>query len=318
MAGLTAALIGPGRIGRHHAKWLAACGCELVGFACSSAEHLEPRAAELAETCGQTVPGFADVEAMLTTARPALVSVCSPAEEHLEHVAAALRAGCAVLCEKPLCWDSELDAAIDQAERLAALATQVGRPLGVNLQYTLAGDDYRALVGSRAAPRRVDVILESRGRGAERTPSEVWMELGPHALSLAQALAPGAAFEDGAWRAAGAPRTVVATGRLRRDGAAIAVRLETGQVMDGALRRRFGADEEMVDYSGRNNASGVYRTVLSGAAGERESEDWLQGSLRGFVAAVTSGVRPPIEASAALGNLRAQVTVAKLLSAEGE
>ena len=192
-------------------------------------------------------------------------------------------------------------------------------PCGVNLQYSLAAEPYLALVGPQPTPERVSVTLESRGRGAERTPAEVWMELGPHALSLALALAPGARVDLASLRVESAPRTARVQCRLDAPHGPVQATIAVGQRPEGDLVRRFGVDDALVDYAGRNNDSGRYRTYLSREGVEQESVDWVERSLCGFVAAVQSGAdESPLSVALGLENLRVQVQVARWLGASGE
>lgn len=308
---LRVALIGPGKIGAHHAKWYAAAGCELVGFATSSPDTLATRATQLAAVAGQAGRGFTDVAAMLDTLAPDLVSVCSPPALHLSHARLALARGVATLCEKPLGWGADLDAVVAEAEALCDLADARGVLFGVNLQYALAAEAYRALVGDTGAVREVAVVLESRGSGAERTPEQVWTELGPHALSLVLTLAPGATPLLATLQCRTAPRTALVEFQLAGPDGPVRAVVETGQRLDGPLVRRFGVNGRLADYAGRNNAAGRYATFLSQGGICRESVDLMEQSLTRFVAARKTGVQEaPIPARMAATNLRLQAALA--------
>ncbi|MBI5832285.1 MAG: Gfo/Idh/MocA family oxidoreductase [Armatimonadetes bacterium] len=313
---LSAVIVGPGRIGRQHAKWLSAAGCELVGFVCASPSHLGQRAAELADVSGQVVPGFASLPELLSAVTPDLATVCTPAEHHAAPALMLIDHGIPTLIEKPLTWSDDLAAAVAEAEAVAALTEERGVLCGVNLQYTLAAAPYFAMVGPQPTPARVSVTLESRGRGAERTPAEVWTELGPHALSLALALVPGAEVESDSVSVRTAPRTARVQCQLRAPHGLVGANIEVGQRLTGDLVRRFGVDEALVDYAGRNNDAGRYRSYLSRGGVEQESVDWVEQSLCGFVAAVQSGAdESPLPVALGLANLRVQAQVARWLEA---
>lgn len=318
MSGLRAAVIGAGRIGRHHAKWYARAGCEVAGFVTSSAESVSRRAAELAEECGVVGPGFASVEEMLEEVQPDLVSVCTPAEWHHAPARAALERGIPTLCEKPLTWHATPSVALAQAAELCDLADRAGVPLAVNLQYTACAAMYTELVGPIGRPKRCQVTLESRGRGAERTPSEVWMELGPHALSLAFALLPGARFDPDDVVVDLAPRSATACLGLRTATGRVETIVTVAQRLEGDLVRRFGVDERLVGYSGRNNDAGVYCTYLATGDVAREFPDLMQVSIERFVAAVRGQGDVLVGGRAGLENLVAQVSVAGALSTDRE
>jgi len=63
----------------------------------------------------------------LAEARPELVLVASPVKFHAVHAITALRAGAAVLCEKPMAKDAA------EAEAMIAAASATGRPLAIGL-----------------------------------------------------------------------------------------------------------------------------------------------------------------------------------------
>lgn len=312
-----AAVIGAGKIGRHHAKWLHHSGCDVAGFVVSSPDHIESRAAEIRPDCPSLGQGYADVERMLDEVQPELVSVCSPAELHADHAAAALSRGVAVLCEKPLVWSSDPAEAIAQANRLGQLSARHAAPLGVNLQYTFGAHYYRRLAGDIAEPTTCEVVLESRGKGAERSPDEVWMELGPHALSLAFGLLPGYGMDVSSLTVEAPPRTAIAHFRLVGPAGTVQTKVECGQRMEGDLTRRFGLDDRLVDYAGRNNSAGDYCTYLSLGEVEEEYPDLMRTSIERFVTDGVGGVNGAVDQVAGRANLEAQLVIAAAIRDSG-
>ncbi|MCC7494857.1 MAG: Gfo/Idh/MocA family oxidoreductase [Fimbriimonadaceae bacterium] len=310
---LRAAVIGAGRIGRHHAKWYQRAGCRLVGYAVSQPASIAPRGAELAAEGCDPGPGFASYEELLEATAPDLVSVCTPAEAHAAPVRAALERGLAVLCEKPLTWSADPAAAQATAAELVALAARQGALLAVNLQYSYVAPAYRALVGEVGEPQTCEVRLASRGKGAERSPSEVWMELGPHALSLASGLLPGATLDLASLQVSAAPRTVTVRADWCRGPQRVATSLEVAQVLDGPLVRQCGVNGRLVTLGGRNNAAGEFAAFLTAGAVEREFPDWMRQSIEGFVNGVAGGQFGGVTGEAAQDNLAAQLAVAAAL-----
>jgi predicted dehydrogenase len=71
----------------------------------------------------------ADLDEFIGAGRLDAISVCTPNDAHLAPVAAALDAGAAVLCEKPLA------ANLADARGIAGRAAAAKRPFGVNLPY---------------------------------------------------------------------------------------------------------------------------------------------------------------------------------------
>lgn len=306
---LRAAVIGAGKIGRHHAKWYDRCGCELVGWSVSSAASLDSRAADLRADCARIGRGFTSYELLLDELRPDLVSVCTPAEHHFAAARAALSRGIPVLCEKPLVWSGDASQAAAQAQELVALANGQGVLLAVNLQYSYAARWYRDWLG-HAPSTTCEVVLESRGKGAERTPDEVWMELGPHALSLVLALLPDHAPALDSVAVETAPRTAVVRFTMTGGDGDVAATVRCGQRLEGELERRFGLGGDLVDYAGRNNAAGEYRCYLSRGGDEREYPDLMRTSIERFVASVRDGADAGVvDGAAGTANLAVQLQV---------
>lgn len=105
------AIIGFGRMGEVHARAVLSCPQADLVAACDPDEEARRRATEF------RIPAFERLERMLEEARPDAVAVCTPPSSHAELVAACLRRGIHVLCEKPLTTDL---ASARQLWRLAA------------------------------------------------------------------------------------------------------------------------------------------------------------------------------------------------------
>lgn len=111
---LTVGLVGPGAIGRTHAAVVGQIdGLELTAIAGGERDRV------VAEF-GHQISHFDDVETMLSQSRPDIVVITTPSGDHYLPARAALRAGCHVLCEKPLTVDA------GEAARLVALAEEKG------------------------------------------------------------------------------------------------------------------------------------------------------------------------------------------------
>ena len=111
------ALVGAGRMGGLHARNLAASPrFRLVAIA----DHDENLARELASELGTRSTNYAEI---LADPDIAAVAVASSTSSHLENVIAAVSAGKAVFCEKPLSLDADtLASALPEIER-------TGRPV---------------------------------------------------------------------------------------------------------------------------------------------------------------------------------------------
>lgn len=121
-------VVGMGHIGNLHARLYRECaGAELVGVCDILKDRAEAAAAE------HGVPAFLDAAEMLAKLKPDIVSVATAgAENGSDHYAPtmqALRAGCHVLGEKPICNQ------IEEAEEMVALAAEKGLCYGIDLNH---------------------------------------------------------------------------------------------------------------------------------------------------------------------------------------
>ncbi|WP_223208028.1 Gfo/Idh/MocA family protein [Actinopolyspora erythraea] len=96
---LRAAIIGTGAVATHHLTAMSEHDdVEPVAAVDLAPERLN---AFLANHAGPR--GYTDIDEMLATEKPDLVSVCTPPASHVDHVTRSLRAGAWVWCEKPPC-----------------------------------------------------------------------------------------------------------------------------------------------------------------------------------------------------------------------
>lgn len=118
MTTLRVGVVGAGVIGRTHLNAYRAAGTAPVAVT-----DVDPAAAEAAAAeFGLTA--YPSVAAMLGEAELDAVSICTPPAGHLETAVQALRAGVAVLCEKPMARTvEECEAMISAAEEGGALLT---------------------------------------------------------------------------------------------------------------------------------------------------------------------------------------------------
>lgn len=118
MSRIPAGVVGVGKLGAEHARLLAQSDAfELEGVHDRSAARANKVAGAL------SVPAFAEAEALLDRVEAVVVAV--PTVAHHEAAAAAIRAGCHVLVEKPL------TTSLGEADEILALAEEQGVVLGV-------------------------------------------------------------------------------------------------------------------------------------------------------------------------------------------
>lgn len=116
MTKTTFALVGCGRVARQHLRALEhlAERAELVAVC-------DPDADRLAEATAQTdAAGYASLEALLAEVRPDVVVLATPSGLHPEQAEMAARAGCHVMCEKPIATHFE------DGARMVAVCKEAG------------------------------------------------------------------------------------------------------------------------------------------------------------------------------------------------
>lgn len=105
-------LVGCGRIGARHAALIPAVG-RLVAVCDTDPARLAPfRVHDGPEL-------HTDLDAMLASRTPDVVAICTPNGLHASQSIAALRAGCHVLCEKPMALSTKDAQAMNDAARAA-------------------------------------------------------------------------------------------------------------------------------------------------------------------------------------------------------
>lgn len=95
---LRVAILGCGAMGRAHAAAYQTAGAEIAGVC----DVLWEKARDMAGETG--CKAYADLHTMLLEQKPDALSICTPADSHVQAVKTAAECGCAVLCEKPLAW----------------------------------------------------------------------------------------------------------------------------------------------------------------------------------------------------------------------
>lgn len=118
------AIVGAGTWGLQHARVFSAHpDAQLVGIVGRTKERTQARA----DAYG--VPAYTGVDELLERARPDLVTVCLPNEDHFAHAGSAPGAGSA---EKPLVFE------LEQADALLAEAERHGTFFAINFNHRYA------------------------------------------------------------------------------------------------------------------------------------------------------------------------------------
>lgn len=147
------AIVGTGGISRSHARALTGDGRpELV-----AAVDVDPD--RLAEFCAEwSVPGqYSSLEEMLERERPEIVHLCTPPGAHTDAAVQSLRAGAAVVCEKPPCLS------LADCDRIAAAEAESGRPFVTIFQHRFgsAGRYVHQLIDDGALGRPLVAICNT-------------------------------------------------------------------------------------------------------------------------------------------------------------
>jgi predicted dehydrogenase len=183
--------VGAGRrrqgLGPFVARDLVAAGAEIAGFVVTSAASRDAVTRVWSDELGIQARGHLAFPSLLQAAPLDAVAILSPAETHERHLEAALEAGLHVLCEKPFVWGRPELAAT--ARRLALGFETRGLLLWENCQwpYTLPAFEKLHPGALAQPPRRLAVRLQPDSSGVQMIG-----DAAPHALSLIQALLPGA------------------------------------------------------------------------------------------------------------------------------
>jgi predicted dehydrogenase len=309
-ARLRIGIAGAGHFGRFHALKVAASPrATLSGIT-------DPDPARAAAVAKETRSRVLDLDALL--AESDAIVVAAPAEAHFDIAGAALRAGRHVLVEKPIA------ATLDQADALAALATQNGVILQVGHLLRFSAE-HKAISARMHRPLYIDCvrIAPFKPRG---TDVSVILDLMIHDLDLVLALidSPIASVD-----AVGAPVASdyedIANARIRFANGCVAtitasrISLKTERKMrlfsqEGYMSVDFGARKLMM--IGRERG-----IPLPGTGGGRLEEitwkdhDALEAEHAAFAAAILDGAPVIVDAAAGRRALAAALAVTESMSA---
>lgn len=265
---LRVAVLGASGIGFNHALWLDKHAGEIVGFLGSSEGTIAETARKLEAELGHAVPGFSDLEGLLSQTQPQAVCIASPPALHFGQALSCLEAGAHVLCEKPLVYIAGRSKRenLDGARELLRTATKKQLVLASQLQYGAATPILCRLAG--VTPFEVGdfaMEIETLNPHASRDPKELWIDLGAHPLSIAQFLA--------GENAELVEETLQVQALSSESGAEVSarfgVRCEGGRLLmcraivralatGSEARRRFAFNGRIVQYNGVRMTDGTY------------------------------------------------------------
>lgn len=301
------AILGASGIGKSHARWFARQGCEIVAILGKTDDSAAETGTVLHQDFGFSGLTYSSLTALLQETQPDAVCIATPSTLHFAQALECLEAGVHVLCEKPLVYapGRKLRENLDGAKELVKLAKKKQLVLATQLQYGAATPILTKLAGS--TPGEVGdfaMEIETFNPNASRDPRELWMDLAPHPISIAQYLGgEGANMVEESVRVNQAQdaETTQITARFQvhcPDGRLLMCRTIV-RAVDGTFQirkplRRFAFNGRVVAYNGITSPDGVYRAQYTAPDGyDNLYQDPVEYLIADFVQAVRKG-KPPL------------------------
>jgi myo-inositol 2-dehydrogenase/D-chiro-inositol 1-dehydrogenase len=294
-------LLGAGRIGRIHGMNVAARpDATLAAVADASAEA----AASLAREAGAKV---ASIEAILSDGAIDAVLICTPTDTHADLIEAAVSAGKAVFCEKPV------DLASERIRRCLNSVAQAGKPLmiGFNRRFdpSFAALERRLRSGEAGAIEIVSVISRDPSPPPVdyvRRSGGLFRDMMIHDFDMARFLLAEEPVEVFALGSALVDPAIGQAGDV--DTAAVLMKTASGRIaqISNSRRASYGYDQriEVHGSKGMLRAGNIHETTIEIATGAGFRADPVQNffleryaaayraELDAFITACTSGKAP--------------------------
>ena len=310
------AVLGASGIGKFHADWWTKNGATVCAIAGSTQDSAEKTSALLGERIGFKGRTYTSLTKLLEKEDPDIVDVCLPHRLHYEASKQALEAGCGVLCEKPLVYDRDLPRTqlLEQAQELVLLAKNRGVRLGVCTQYVVGARIFQNLWnGSHPGERieRCDIRLAAPAKGRAPDPRRIWIDLGPHPLSVIQTIAPGAQVQ---WNTLETDfdgyRALAAFDVEHADNSILSCTIETrNTVEEPSHERSFAFNGYPFVVHGHTDESGDFRARIATSDGDHIVPDMMYTLIGEFLAGA-----PPADGCYGIDNLE---LLLRMLPAEG-
>ena len=320
---LRVAIIGASGIGQHHARWYHLAGCNVVSFAGTSEASCASTSERLEKYFGFEGNAYVDVDEMLRVEEPDIVAVTSPYRLHFEHVIQALDSGAHVVCEKPMYWDEEkdLEEILDRSREMVEKAEEVGRLLGVSAQYPAVVQTFKAFYEKFRGPwgpvEKISMEMEVKGRKGPKRFDEIWIDVGPHPLSLVIGFLPDGKINFEKATCLIEERLNEARFEYITNSGSCEVEIILRDIDEGSPIRRFGVNDFLVDWGGYADDEGVYRALLKHGDEEYHCNDFLHILIEEFASAVR-GDGGKVVVSGRDGVLNQEYMVGLLRLAEGQ
>lgn len=312
---LRVAIAGASGIGKHHAKWFAAAGCEVVAFCGSSQTTVRTTESVLEELFGFRGRSYTDLAQMLEREHLDILDVCTPDELHFQCAIHGLQHGCHVLCEKPLVWNQDVGLISAQAGQLVREAEERNLLLAACTQFATALPLYQSCLPSTSEIASTQITefhaeMETLVRGRLRDARDVWIDMAPHPLSLLLAWLPEGQIKEQSLDVHFEGPEASAKFEFHHPNGCCNAEIVVRDRSEGPLARRFGINGHMVECSGQPGPTGEYQSVLRLGPVERVGQDFMSALIQQFASAVTDrGLGHPTTGAAALSNVGLQLQI---------
>lgn len=284
------AVVGASGIGRFHAAWWSLAGAEVCAFLGSSDKSLAPTRKKLAGLFDFQGRAYADFNKLLENESPDIIDICCPPKYHFQYVEKALNAQCDVLCEKPFVYDPGLshEQILDQAQKLAETARDSYRLLGMCSQYCVTAEMCREFWEKICPEEKIEQVkihIASPGRGRGSDPVPIWVDLGPHLLSVLQYLFPDS---RSAWRIADvsfAPNKARAVLRVTDpEGHRAECDLHAGRTTTKPDHiRRIQINDSLFEIEGERDVDGIFGARITTDGGSVAKPDAMRVLIEEFL-----------------------------------
>ncbi|MBT3603241.1 MAG: Gfo/Idh/MocA family oxidoreductase [Candidatus Latescibacteria bacterium] len=311
---LKVAIVGASGIGQHHARWHHLSGSEVVAFVGQTQDSCRQTAQRLKDYFGFEGRFYTNLAHMLEKEKPDVVDICSPFQLHRTHAEAVFRAGCHVICEKPLCWDLDksLDEIVSDGEAVIAASEAGPGKIVMSAQYPASIPIYRDFYiqerGQWDDVSSVFMEMEVNGRKGPKFGEDIWIDLASHPLSLALGFLPGYEID---WQSAHceiAERENRARFEMVGNGQRSVVEFVLRDIDEGVPVRRFGVNDFLVDWHGYADAEGIYRAKLVREGREVLCNDFMHILIEDFAKYICGdGGQVWVSGEQALNNLKYQI-----------
>ncbi len=174
------AILGARGIGQVHTRLFQKSGANVCAIMGSTMQTAQQTAELLHQSLGISPKPFDNLETLIKEARPAALSICTPAECHFEQILTAFDRGLPVFCEKPLFWGKSLSP--EKLEtKLTLLSRHRQRCLFINTCNAYFLEKVTEKIGRPSPVKSFSFTFYTQGLHREKN---IAVDLLPHGFSL--------------------------------------------------------------------------------------------------------------------------------------